>query len=204
VPPAGSRAAVGRPRGKRRCGFDVHRGVPAKNYVHHCPQGSRHARSDRTQLSHGHLSSRAKLRQVRSLKYAQEEASVLRTRLLPAHTRTAGACLSSARAPMAPSLAAPRWGSRPMSSLKCQRASVSCRVALWVHARCPTPAAVSPCRQDLQERASPAAIPVGGGVPSRSASHTCGRARAAAEWRRIHRTPTCSSKTTLLHGRLLH
>jgi len=60
-------------------------------------------------------------------------------------------------------LGTPAVGSRPTKSLQCNHASVFCRDAAWAHARCPTPAAVSPCLQAPEGRASPALVQVGQG-----------------------------------------
>jgi len=56
-----------------------------------------------------HFLSRAKLALVRALMYPLEEAPVVRTRHLLSHTRTARACLSSARTPTSACCASLQW-----------------------------------------------------------------------------------------------
>ena len=99
------------------------------------------------------------------------------TRPLPAHTHTARACLSSARAPTTLSSASPRWGSRPTKPSNAttrMHASVVCRSAAWAPHTLPYTRGCQSCRQAPQGRSSPAPLQVRQGSRPRPRSATCG------------------------------
>ena len=166
------------------------------------PQRSLRSRCHKP-LGHVHLSPRAKLALVRSLKYPQEEAPVMPSAPPRAYPRSSRGSL------VCPSAHGPQHGVPTVGSFR-QSPSNASPPALPVvsphgrthatrHSHCQSLPPAGP-----RERASPAAIQVGQGSPPRPCDATCGRARAAADGRRTVRKPPMLSQLTLLHGPRLH
>ena len=124
-----------------------------------------------------------------------------RIRPLPTHTRTARACLWSARAPTTLGLASPRLGSpptKPSNATTRKHASVVCRGAAWDLHTLPDTRGCQSCRQAPQGRSSSAPIQVRQGSRPRPRSATCGL-RSCSRQRGAHPqgAPPCSQFNSL-------